>query len=96
MTTLPTNRVERIIEAHPWVPEDTVHCLLVYAYKRVTSDPTVGGSFDAQQTYLENYTDIVCRMTEHDLKNEIAKVSEWFPDGFDLSDLAEDEEDEDE
>jgi hypothetical protein len=57
------------------------------------SDPTIAGNNDSLQVYLENYTDIVVRMTEHDLKNEIAKVSEWFPDGMDLSDLVEDEED---
>ena len=84
-TTEPKSRVDRIREAHPWVPKDTVHCLLVFAYKKDCKEPVNAGDDDKVQLYLENYTDVVVRMNKSELKNEIARVSEWFPDGFDLN-----------
>lgn len=72
------SRIERIQEAHPWLSEGKTRALLVFAYKKAVADPVNAGEYDSLQIYLENYTDWLIRCDDKTLKNELARVSEWF------------------
>ena len=69
------NRLERISAAHPWLKENEIRLLLVFEYQRIHGDPTIRSSSD-YELRLESYTDILTRMTEHDIRNAMSVVSE--------------------
>lgn len=69
------NRLERITAAHPWLRENEIRLLLVFEYKRIHGDPSTRSSSD-YELKLEAYTDILTRMTEHDIRNAMSVVAE--------------------
>jgi len=77
-TTERKSRVELLREAHPFLTETQASCMLVAHYKKVTSDPMFRGP-EALEVQMVNWTDVLCRMNEHDLRNELARTAEHFP-----------------
>lgn len=77
------SRIDRVREAHPCVSDGAVRAILILAYNRLITDPTVAGNDDNLQIQLECLTDYLIRATDEQIKDEVAKAQEFFPDGFD-------------
>ena len=83
------DRIVRIQEVHPYATETQVRAILVTHYEKVSMDPTTGGP-DGVQVQMEALVDVVCRMTEHDFKNHLARTAEQFEVSWDeMEDLME-------
>ena len=80
------SRIDRIREHHPFLHPGWVRAMLCHQSKLAVSDPTIGGNNDALQIRLECFVDLMTRMSEHEVRNELAKVQEHFveldPDEF--------------
>jgi hypothetical protein len=88
------NRLERINAAHPWLRENEIRLLLIFEYKRIHGDPTIRSSSD-YELRLESYTDILTRMTEHDIRNCMSVVAEHLVEPWEdvIQEMSTDEED---
>jgi hypothetical protein len=83
------DRIARIQEAHPDATETQVRAILVAHYAKVSRDPTTRGP-DGIQIQMECLVDVLCRMTEHDFKNHLARTAEQFEVTWDeMTDLME-------
>lgn len=72
------SRVEQLVDAHPYLTETQASALLIVHYKKTTRDPSCRGP-EYLEIQMVNWTDILCRMTEYELRNELAKAAEQFP-----------------
>ena len=77
------DRASRLMEAQPTLEKHHAHTLLALRYKKIHEDPTFNGDQGNLQLQLEVYTDVVCRMNEHELLNELARVEEFLPKTWD-------------
>ena len=78
----PLSRIERIKQAHPEARDVWVRGMLVAHYKTASRDPSVRGP-EGLQIQLENYSDLLIKMTPQAFLNEVARVSEFFPISWD-------------
>lgn len=69
------DRITRIREAHPFLRDSEVRLLLCHEYKNLQTDPTIRGPEDIQLR-LEVFVDVLCRFTEHDVRNRMAVCQE--------------------
>ena len=69
------DRIARIREAHPFLRDSEVRLLLCHEYKSLHTDPTIRGPEDIQLR-LEVFVDVLCRMSEYDVKNRMAVCQE--------------------
>ena len=90
------NRLERITAAHPWLRENEIRLLLIYEYKRIYGDPSIRSSSD-YELRLEAYTDVLTRMTEHDIRNAMSVVAEHLVEPWEdvIQEMSFNEEDDD-
>jgi hypothetical protein len=69
------NRVERVLEAHPFLRDSEVRLMLCHEYKRLHSDPTIRGPEDFQLR-MELFVDVLTRLSEYEVRNKMAVVAE--------------------
>jgi hypothetical protein len=86
VTTESKSRIDRIKEAHPEARDVWIHGMLVAQYDRSCKDPTTRGP-DGVQVQLENYTDLLVKMTPQAFLNEVARVSELYTYTWDQIEL---------
>jgi hypothetical protein len=70
------SNIDRILEVHTDYRDVHARMLLVHKYKVVTRDPSYDGDHDNLQLQLTNYVDVLCRMTEDEFRNELARLEE--------------------
>jgi hypothetical protein len=74
------SRITRIREVHGWMHPGHARALICHAYKKAMEDPTIAGNEDNVQIRLECLVDVLRRSSEDEVRNELAKVMEWFPE----------------
>ena len=72
------SRIEVLRDAHPWLTDPQARGLLICRYKDITRDPSFRGP-ESLEVQMLSYTDILCRYSEYDVRNELAKAAEHFP-----------------
>jgi hypothetical protein len=72
MTTTPTNRIQRIKDAHPWMLEKEVHSLIVYFYAALTRVQGLSG--EELQNGLEAAVQKVCDDNRESLEELLASL----------------------
>jgi alpha-L-fucosidase len=54
--------------------------MLCHESKKTLQDPAFAGNSDALQLRLECWVDVMRRSSEDEVRNELARAYEWFPD----------------
>jgi hypothetical protein len=76
------SRIQRIKEAHPEARDVQIRAMLIAHYDKVSKDPACRGP-EGVQVQLECLTDVLCRMNEHDFRDQVAKAAELWPVSWD-------------
>jgi alpha-L-fucosidase len=79
MTRTPS-RIDRVREVHKFLHPGLVRMMLCHQSKLAFQDPSIGGDSDGLQLRLECWVDVMRRSSEEEVRNELAKTQEWFPD----------------
>ena len=69
------DRVQRVIDSHPFLRDSEVRLLLCHEYKKLQSDPIIRGPEDFQLR-MELFVDVLTRLSEHEVRNKMAVVAE--------------------
>jgi hypothetical protein len=72
------DRITRIREAHPFLNATMARGMLLAQYVDFTRSPYYRGP-ESLQLQMEAYTDMLCRLSEHEVRNRRAFAEEYFP-----------------
>jgi alpha-L-fucosidase len=80
MTEQPPSRIDRLREVHQFLHPGHCRAMLCYQSKLALQDPAIHGDMDNLQLRLEVFVDVMRRSSEDEVRNELAKTLEWFPE----------------
>ena len=80
MTEHIPSRIDRLREVHQFLHPGHCRAMLCHQSKLAFQDPTIHGDMDNLQLRLEVFVDVMRRSSEDEVRNELAKTLEWFPE----------------
>ena len=67
------NRIDQISECHPWISTKDLRLILHHTYMRYAEKH----SGQQLQIYLDRWANMACSISQHEMKNFIARVKEF-------------------